>query len=255
MALRCNIAIVPLGGWSMPNTIADDTATVVLVQLIERIALRDDEAFRSLYLLTFSKLFAVALRISRRSEFAEEALQEAFINIWKFASEYKNSVSPPLVWMRVIVRNRTLDYMRRRQSLAGPEIEWTDILDDLLAADMADPHDLAVSGQRTSYLATCMNSLAANQRRALELAYFYDLSHREVAQEIHAPLGTVKAWIRRAIKTLRINLTVLEPTTSLAVSRQNEESFLRIPASRRLKRQTSAVSKTIPLLISCASAT
>ncbi|WP_165106065.1 sigma factor-like helix-turn-helix DNA-binding protein [Caballeronia sp. SBC2] len=100
-----------------------------------------------------------------------------------------------------------------------------------------------------------MNSLAANQRRALELAYFYDLSHREVAQEMHAPLGTVKAWIRRAIETLRINLTVLEPTTLLAVSRQTEESFLRIQASRRLKRQTSSVRTTVPPLVSCASAT
>ncbi len=238
----------------MPNTVADDTAVAVLVQLIERIALRDDEALRSLYLLTFSKLFAVALRISRRSEFAEEALQEAFVNIWRFASEYKTSVSPPLVWMRVIVRNRTLDYMRRRQSLAGPEIEWADLLDDILAADMADPYEMAVSSQRTCHLAICMSSLAANQRRALELAYFYDLSHKEVAQEMHAPLGTVKAWIRRAIETLRISLTVLEPTTLLAVSRQSEESFLRIPASRRLKRQTSPVRTTIPLLVGCASA-
>ena len=234
----------------MPNKIADDTAAAALVQLIERIALRDDQALRALYVLTSRKLLAVALRISRRSEFAEEALQEAFVNIWRFASEYKDSVSPPLVWMRAIVRNRTLDYMRRRQSLAGPEIEWTDILDDVLAADMADPYDLAVSGQRTFRLAICMNSLGANQRRALELAYFYDLSHREVAREMHAPLGTVKAWIRRAIETLRISLTGLEPATSPSASRQIENGLLRIPASQRLKRKTSEGRMKIPLLVS-----
>ena len=172
----------------------------------------------------------MALRISRRSEFAEEALQESFVNIWKYAAEYKNSRSPPLVWMRVIVRNRTLDYMRRRQSLAGPEIEWIDILDDVLAADMTDPYYPAVSRQRDSRLTACMNSLGANQRRALELAYFYDLSHREVAQEMHAPLGTVKAWIRRAIETLRTNLLILEPTASFPTSRQTEDDSLQIAA-------------------------
>ncbi|WP_086380555.1 RNA polymerase sigma factor [Caballeronia sordidicola] len=219
----------------MPNKIADDTAAAVLVLLIERIALRDDKALRSLYVLKSRSLLTVALRISRRSEFAEEALQESFVNIWRYASEYKNSMSPPLVWMRAIVRNRTLDYMRRRQSIAGPEIEWNDILDDVLAADMADPYDLAVSGQRTSHLAICMNSLGANQRRALELAYFYDLSHREVAQEMHAPLGTVKAWIRRALETLRISLTVLDPTTSLAASWQTGNRVFQIPAPQLKK--------------------
>ena len=104
--------------------------------------------------------------------------------------------------------------------MAGSEIEWTDILVGVLAADMADPYDLAVSSQMTSHLAVCMNRLGANQRRALELACFYDLSHREVAQEMHAPLRTVKAWIRRAIETLRISLTILEPTPSIAARRQ-----------------------------------
>jgi len=215
----------------MPNKNTDEATALVLVQLIERIALRDDEALRALYLMTSRKLLTVALRISRRSEFAEEALQEAFVNIWRFASEYRPSVSPPLVWMRVIVRNRTHDYMRRRQSAARLEIEWTDILDDVLPADMADPYDLAVSGQRTLRLAICMNSLAANQRRALELAYFYDLSHREVAQEMHAPLGTVKAWIRRAIETLRIGLMGLETATPFTATRQTDGRLLQIPNS------------------------
>ena len=159
----------------------------------------------------------------RRREFAEEVLQDAFVNIWRFASEYRSGVSTPMVWMRVIVRNRTLDYMRQRQPFASMEIEWNDILDEVLAADVLDPYELAVLSERTWQLGTCMSQLDANQRRALELAYFNDFSHREVAREMRAPLGTVKAWIRRATDTLRISLAILETASPLTAAGQLAE--------------------------------
>jgi RNA polymerase sigma-70 factor (ECF subfamily) len=211
----------------MLRKMVDDPTAAVLVQLIERIADRDAAALRALYELTSTTLFAVALRILRRREFAEEALQDAFLNIWKFASDYDVSMSPPLVWMRLIVRSRTLDYMRRRRSLSGLEIEWTDMLEGTLAIDNPDPFDLAVLDQRAWHLTICMSLLEANQRRALELAYFSDLTHREVAEEMNAPLGTVKAWIRRATEALKVSLTILEATAPLTGCPRAESSFIR----------------------------
>jgi RNA polymerase sigma-70 factor, ECF subfamily len=198
----------------MPTKCTSDPTGAVLVQLIERVAVQDNAALRMLYELTAPNLLAVALRILRRREFAEEVLQEAFVNVWRFASKYNNSVSAPMVWMAVIVRNRTYDYLRRRKALAGREIEWSDMFDDLLVTEAPDPYELAVSHENARHLSICINRLDVNERRALELAYFYDMTHREVAEEMHAPLGTVKAWIRRGTETLKISLEVLDGNAS-----------------------------------------
>lgn len=119
-------------------------------------------------------------------------LQNSFINIWRFAANYRSCVSPPMAWMAVVVRNRTFDYLRRSKSLAGPEIEWTEALDHILAAETPDPLKLAVSCQKNRNLTTCIGLLDANSRRALELAYFHDLTHIEIAEEMKAPLGMVQ---------------------------------------------------------------
>jgi RNA polymerase sigma-70 factor (ECF subfamily) len=204
-----------------------DPTVAVLAHLIERIADRDIAAISVLYELTAANLYAVALRILRRREFAEEVLQDAFVNVWRFASGYNNSVSAPMVWMAVIVRNRAFDYLRRRKALAGPEIEWSDMLDDLLATETPDPYEMAVSDENARHLSICMNRLDVNQGRALELAYFYDLTHREVAEQMNAPLGTVKAWIRRGTEALKISLEVLDGTaTSTPCLQKNKPSSI-----------------------------
>ena len=71
-----------------------------------RCALRDQRAFRDLYRHTSAKLYAVALRIVRRDDWAEEVLQESFVNIWNHITEYSSARSAPLTWMTAIVRNR-----------------------------------------------------------------------------------------------------------------------------------------------------
>lgn len=201
----------------MINNFPAHPSTTVLVKLLERVAVQDVIALKTLYDLTFPCLFAIALRILRRREFAEEVLQDSFVNIWKFAADYRSSVSPPMAWMAVVVRNRTFDYLRRGKSLAGPEIEWTEVLDHILAAETPDPLELAVSNQKIRNLTACMSLLDANPRRALQLSYFHDLTHKEIAEEMKAPLGTVKAWIRRATASLKISLGAYDeiiPSTS-----------------------------------------
>ncbi|WP_069638386.1 MULTISPECIES: RNA polymerase sigma factor [Burkholderiaceae] len=183
-----------------------DPGAAVLVQLLERISSRDVKALRTLYELTSPNLLVIALRILRRREFAEEVLQDTFVSVWKFAPDYNSSVSPPMAWMAVIVRSRTFDYLRRRKSSAGPEIEWSDKLDEILTAETLDPCELAALNQQARHLETCMNFLQTNQRRALELAYFHDLTHREIAEEMTVPLGTVKAWLRRGTEALKVSL-------------------------------------------------
>ena len=81
-----------------------------LIALLERVALADESALRELYDLTSSKLYGVAVRVVTNREWAEDVLQEAFLNIWRIAGDYKASLSPPMAWMALVVRSRGIDF-------------------------------------------------------------------------------------------------------------------------------------------------
>ena len=182
-----------------------------LQRLIGAVALGDRTAFRKLYDATSGKLFGFALRILRKDELAEEALQDAFVSIWHAAAGYQLHLSAPLTWMAAIVRNKALD-IHRRQPRGEVELPAGDY--DPVAAlqdPAAGPQDLAELSRDAAALAGCMERLAGRQRQAIGMAYLHDLSHSEVAAQLSLPLGTVKTWIRRGLDRLRDCLTNREP--------------------------------------------
>jgi len=183
-----------------PATHPSDPTPETLSALLERIAREDAEALRALYELTSSKLFGLALRILIKREWAEEVLQDSFINIWRFAADYRPGLAAPMTWMAAIVRNRALDHLRRVRSA---ETEWSEALDELLPAPGPGPAELTLMSQHARQLALCMERLDANQRQAVSLAYLRDQSHSEVAESLKVPLGTVKSWIRRGLEKLK----------------------------------------------------
>ena len=169
-----------------------------LQRLVARSALGDRAAFRELYQATAPKLFAVALRILRREDWAEEVLQECYVSVWRHAAEYNAGRAAPLTWMTSIVRNRCLDWLRR----PNPEPLPDGALEDL---ESGSPGPLArLEGARDSAaLARCLRGLDARQRQAIALAFFDGLSHAELAKHLREPLGTVKTWVRRGLARLR----------------------------------------------------
>jgi RNA polymerase sigma-70 factor (ECF subfamily) len=84
-----------------------------LLELLVRCALKDKKAFAELYRISSPKLFAVAIYLTRRRDWAEKVLQESFVNIWHHAGDYKGARIAPMTWMTAIVRNRALDLVRR----------------------------------------------------------------------------------------------------------------------------------------------
>ncbi|QCP48603.1 sigma-70 family RNA polymerase sigma factor [Trinickia violacea] len=174
-----------------------------LAALLARVAGEDAAALRSLYDLTSSKLFGVALRILVKREWAEEALQDAFVSIWRYAGDYRESLAAPMTWMAAIVRNRALDVLRRQKTSAAGQTEWSESLDEVLAGPDPDPADTALLSQEARRLAICMARLDANQRQAVALAYLRDQSHSEIANVLKVPLGTVKSWVRRGLEKLK----------------------------------------------------
>lgn len=173
-----------------------------LYHLLAAVALQDRKAFRALYDATSAKLFGVALRVLRKDELAEDAVQDAFVAIWHAASGYQPHLAAPLTWMVTIVRNKALDILRRARA-GGADVQME--LDDAdgLADTAAGPYELAQASRDARALADCMDTLAGRQRQAIGMAYLHDLSHSEVAGRLGLPIGTVKTWIRRGLDRLR----------------------------------------------------
>ena len=172
-----------------------------IAQLMARCALRDRQAFAQLYRQAAPKLYAVAIRILRREDWAQEVLQESFVNIWNHVAEYSPSRSAPMTWMTAIVRNRALDWLRR------PKLEQGDADYDLLAESIPDeapgPEALLAGSRDARALVDCLRLLTGDQRQSITLAYVHGLSHAELAQHLKQPLGTVKTWIRRGLAKLK----------------------------------------------------
>ena len=172
-----------------------------IADMMARSALRDQRAFRDLYRHTSAKLYAVALRIVRREDWAEEVLQESFVNIWNHIAEYAPARSAPLTWMTAIVRNRALDWLRRPNLERGDEDY--DLLVEAVADDAPGPDVVLGASRDARALAECLKQLTGNQRQTIILAYSHGLSHGELAQHLKQPLGTVKTWIRRGLDRLK----------------------------------------------------
>lgn len=182
-----------------------------LRRLVAAVALGDRAAFRRLYDATSAKLLGFSLRILRKDELAEEAVQDAFVAIWHAAASYQPHLAAPLTWMATIVRNKALDMLRRQDDTVELDAEQFDA--DLLLAlqdPAAGPHERLQLTDEARALAYCMGTLEGRQRQAIGMAYFHDLSHSEVAQQLSLPIGTVKTWIRRGLDKLRTCLAKRE---------------------------------------------
>ena len=175
-----------------------------LIALLDRVALSDQAALKELYDLTSSKLYGVAVRVVTNREWAEDVLQEAFLNIWRIAGDYKASLSPPMAWMGLVVRSRGLDFLRRRTSdRADVMQELDDVISDTVAGNSPNPMDMTQASEQANALHVCLSKLDNKQREVVSLAYMRDLSHAELAEQLKLPLGTVKTWIRRGLEQLR----------------------------------------------------
>ena len=175
-----------------------------LMALIDRVGRRDEAALRQLYDRTAPKLLGLAMRVVRQREWAEDALQETFLQIWRSAPDYRASLSPPMAWMGLIVRSRALDLLRRRTAdRAQLTQEFDEVLADTLESDAANPMDTADASEQAWALHQCLAQLEGKQREVVSLAYLRDLSHGELAEQLKLPLGTVKTWIRRGLEKLR----------------------------------------------------
>lgn len=162
----------------------------------------DQGAFSELYNLTRSKLFGIAIRILRRSDVAEDVLQEAYVRIWRNAASYKPTRGSPITWMVTIVRNLAIDIVRR------PAIEADS--DDFLLLGLPGDQESALDGIQASeerlkaFIA--LQALDTRQRHLIIAAYVHGESREKLAARFGKPVSTIKTWLRRAVLEAQASL-------------------------------------------------
>ena len=174
--------------------------------LLAAIAEQDEGALAALYDATLSRVYGLALRITRKPEAAEEVVADVYLQVWRKATTYDAARGRALTWLLTICHSRALDQLRRKdEAEAHPEPET--LRTDLANGDN-DPLDLLQAFENQSAIYAALETLNPIQRQLIALAFFKGLSHQEAAEQSGLPLGTVKTHIRRALEQLRHALQI-----------------------------------------------
>ena len=171
-----------------------------LADLIHACAREDRQAFARLYDLTAARLLAVSLGVLGNRALAEDALQEGYVAVWRYARSFDSRKGSGMTWLISIVRNQSLTLRRRLR----PEVSYDDEIGVNDRVDPnPDPEDQAFWSGEARTLMSCLEELETTQRKAILLAYGQGYSHGELSQKLDVPLGTVKSWIRRGLTRLQ----------------------------------------------------
>jgi RNA polymerase sigma-70 factor (ECF subfamily) len=173
--------------------------------LARRLRARDAGAMRELYDRYGRLVYSLILRIVRNSGAAEDLVQETFLRVWNRMQAFDPERGALGPWVLTVARNRAIDYLRSTDGRMSASTLELDRLEQ--PGQFCDFEDRALSLDRARRLKEAFEKLTPHQKTVVELAYFEGLSQTEMAERMQQPLGTVKTWIRSALKVLREQLT------------------------------------------------
>ena len=176
-------------------------------RLLELAGAGDLDAFARFYDLLSPRAYGLALRVLRDPGFAEETVQEVFLQVWKQASDYRPSLGSVQSWVLTITHRRAVDRVRAESAatrrdeadaaagIAAGTAESGDVADQVTEQLSRDEDAARVRG--------CLDTLTDTQRESIEMAYFNGLTYREVADTLEAALPTIKSRIRDGLRRLK----------------------------------------------------
>lgn len=168
-------------------------------EIIARIARGERDALRAAYDAFAGRAMAIAARILRSSEEAEEVVQDTFVEVWRHAAEYRPDRGSPAAWIAAMARSRAIDRLRQR---ARDENAMRSLAWQPPREPDPPPSESAARQQERSRVRAALATLPAEQRRTVELAYFDGLTQTEIARVTGEALGTVKTRIRLGMDKL-----------------------------------------------------
>lgn len=162
-----------------------------------------DEGFSRFYQRFAPGLYSIAFRILGEQKDAEDVLQEAFVQMWRKTDTYDSTRSSLFTWAVMITRNKAIDRIRTRQSRQRTIDAATNELSEPTQNGDATADAAITSSEARQRVRGAMATLPESQRDAIDLAFFGGLTQTQIADKIGAPLGTVKARIRRGMLAMR----------------------------------------------------
>lgn len=176
----------------MDLALLSDEAVLALVS-------RGDEAALGVIYDRFGKpAYRLALRILRDPSLAEDAVQDAFLAVWRTAASYRPDRAKASTWLLTLVHRRAVDLVRREERRRADPLDET-----YEPADEGRTDDEAATREERRHVQAALTRLAPDQRAALELAYYGGLSQSEIAERLGVPLGTVKSRMFSGLARLR----------------------------------------------------
>jgi RNA polymerase sigma-70 factor (ECF subfamily) len=169
------------------------------VRLVHAVADGDQIALRSIYDRMHRIVFTLMVRMTSNPATAEELTVDVFHDVWRRASSYDPANGPVIGWIMNQARSRAIDRLRfeqRKKRVATGEEPY-------LSHSYSSPEDALAMEERSRLLREALGVLSPNERQTIEIAYFSELTHQEVAERLKQPLGTVKSRIRSALLKLR----------------------------------------------------
>lgn len=173
-------------------------------ELVAALKNRDPHAMAKLYGRYGRLAYSIIMRMVRNEAAAEDLVQETFIRIWNRIQAFDQDKGALGPWVLTVARNRAIDYLR---SAEGRKMETALEMETLEQPAMfASLESGLLNADRVRLLRQAFDKLTPNQREVIELAYWEGLSQTEMSERLKQPLGTVKTWVRTALRTLREEL-------------------------------------------------
>ncbi len=170
------------------------------VALVRSVAAGDQRALRALYERTHRVVFTLIMRIANDRQAAEELTLDVFHDVWRRASKYDAAGGTVVGWILNQARSRAIDRLRfeTRKKRVDPHADAP-----APATASSDSDETLDRQEQDRRLHSALAVLTADERQAIETAYFSELTYAEAAARLNQPLGTVKTRIRSALEKLR----------------------------------------------------
>lgn len=175
--------------------------------LVGRVAEGDEAALAELYRRHAAGVFAVAVRILRHGEQAEDVVQDLFVRLWDQPGQFDSDRGSLRSFLLLQARTRSLDVLRAEG--ARRRREHAEGVAELAGDAQLDPEHGTLSEATMGEVRAAISVLTPTEREAIELAFFGGLTYREVAHVLGAPEGTVKSRIRLGLQRMRRTLSAL----------------------------------------------
>ena len=170
-------------------------------ELMERLLAGDTRAFGELYDRHAARALRVARAVDRHASRAEESVQEGFLSVWRSRANYRPELGSVQSWVMRIIRHRAIDSIRR--DAAGHRPQLVNVKNVLPDASSESLEDELIARDEGDALRASLQQLPDAQAEVIALAFFGELSHREIAAELSLPEGTVKGRMRLGLSKLR----------------------------------------------------